>query len=87
MCRCAEGVSDNQKGIIRFFVLRHTIEKVVDLDLAEISVGFDQLNSQKLGQLCVGGAHNWGIVLEIDFFAGFDGIECFDGDVLWVAKS
>ena len=58
MCRCAEGVSDNQKGIIRFFVLRDTIEKVVDLDLAEIPVGFDQLNSQKLGQLCIGSAHN-----------------------------
>jgi hypothetical protein len=32
----AEGVSDHQKGVISFFIFGDTVEKVIDLNLAEV---------------------------------------------------
>ena len=43
-----KGVSHNQEGVVAFFVLGDAIEKVVDLNFAKISVGFDEGYPQKL---------------------------------------
>ena len=54
----AEGVSDYQKGVISFFIFGDTVEQVIDLNLAEIPVSFDEGHPQKFLKIFVRSAHN-----------------------------
>lgn len=54
----AEGIANDQKCIVTLLIFRHTLEQFIDLDLAEISIGFDEFDPQKLFQFLVGSVHN-----------------------------
>ena len=74
----AESVSDHQKGIVGLLVLRDAVQQMVDFDFTKIAVGFDEFDSQEGLELLVGGAHDGGVVLKVDFFAASDGFERLD---------
>lgn len=83
----AEGIANYQKCIVTLLIFRHTFEQFVNLYLAEISIGFDEFDSQKLFQFLVGSVHNRSIVLEVDLFACLDCFQSLDGDVLGVSEA
>lgn len=53
-----EGVPNDQKGVVAFFILSDAIEEVVDLNFAKIAVGFDEGYPQELLQISIGSAHD-----------------------------
>ena len=82
-----EGISNYQKCIVIFFIFWYFLEKVVDFDLAEVAISLNEFHPKEVLEIFVGSAHYWGVVLQIDFFAWFNGFNCFDWDVLGIAKT
>jgi hypothetical protein len=83
----AEGVPYDQKCIVSLGILRNAVQKFIDLNLAEISVGLDEWDLEEGCEVGVPCAHDRGVIFEIDLLAGADCFEGFEGDVFGVAEA
>jgi len=84
----AESVSNNKEGVVVFLIFcDFGFEYAIDFDFTKVSIGFNEWHSQELLKIFIAGAHDWSVILQVDFFAGLDGVDGFYRDVLGVAKT
>jgi hypothetical protein len=83
-----KGIAYNQEGIIMFFIFGDFgFEDIIDLYLAKVPVSFDDGHLEEGLELLIGGAHDGGVVLEVDLFARADGVERLHRDVFWISET
>jgi hypothetical protein len=83
----AEGISNYQKRIVSLLINCYSFQQLIDLNFTEIAIGLYEFDSQKLFELLIASAHHGSVVFQINLFARFDGIECFEGDVFGITET